>query len=73
MQLSHTALFFNAGQVCNAGSRIFVHEKIYDEFIKKSVEKANQRKIGDPFDLSTESGPMVSLYLIGDFCIYCKS
>lgn len=59
VELSHRALFFNAGQVCNAGSRIFVHEKIYDEFIKKSVEKANQRKIGDPFDLSTESGPMV--------------
>ena len=56
---SHNALFFNQGQCCNAGSRLFVEEKCYDEFVAKSVEKAKQRKVGDPFATDTEQGPQV--------------
>jgi acyl-CoA reductase-like NAD-dependent aldehyde dehydrogenase len=42
------AVFSNNGEQCDAGSRTFVHESIYDEFVKKAVEKANSIKVGDP-------------------------
>jgi aldehyde dehydrogenase (NAD+) len=56
---SHTALFFNQGQACCAGSRLFVEEKIYDEFVEKSVDRASRRTVGDPFDAGTEQGPQI--------------
>ena len=56
---SHFALFFNQGQCCCAGSRLFVEEKIYDEFVERSVERARKRTVGDPFDKKTEQGPQV--------------
>ncbi len=56
---SHFALFFNQGQCCCAGSRLFVEEKVYDEFVAKSVERAKKRTVGDPFDPKTEQGPQV--------------
>ena len=56
---SHFALFFNQGQCCCAGSRLFVEDKCYDEFVEKSVARARTRKVGDPFDASTEQGPQV--------------
>ncbi|WP_411016880.1 aldehyde dehydrogenase family protein, partial [Salmonella sp. s51944] len=46
--VSNFALFFNQGQCCCAGSRCFVQEEIYDEFVKKSVENAKKSKLGDP-------------------------
>ncbi len=42
-----------------AGSRTYVEEKIYDEFVHRSVERTKKRKVGDPFDESTEQGPQV--------------
>merc|ERR1712002_1416940 len=59
VETSHFGLFFNQGQCCCAGSRIFVQDTIYDEFVKKSVERAKVRKVGDPFDFTTEQGPQV--------------
>ena len=56
---SSFGLFFNQGQCCCAGSRIFVQENIYNEFVERSVEKAKKIKVGDPFDASTEQGPQV--------------
>jgi aldehyde dehydrogenase (NAD+) len=56
---AHNALFFNQGQCCCAGSRLFVEEKCYDEFVAKSVARAQQRVVGDPFDPETEQGPQV--------------
>jgi len=56
---SHFALFFNQGQCCCAGSRAFVEEKAYDEFVEKSVARAKKRTVGDPFDPNTEQGPQV--------------
>ncbi len=56
---SHFALFFNQGQACCAGSRLFVEDRIYDEFVDKSVARANRRTVGDPFDASTEQGPQI--------------
>ena len=58
---SHQAIFSNMGQCCVAGSRTFVQEEIYDEFVKRTVEKAQKRVVGDPYDMKTESGPQVTL------------
>ncbi|ESO89600.1 hypothetical protein LOTGIDRAFT_218707 [Lottia gigantea] len=56
---SHEGLFFNAGQCCAAGSRTYVHENIYDEFVKKSAERAKKKPVGDPFDGKNDMGPQV--------------
>jgi aldehyde dehydrogenase (NAD+) len=55
----HFGVFFNQGQVCCAGSRLYVEEKIYDEFVEKSVARAGRRTVGDPFDVGTEQGPQI--------------
>eukprot|EP00624_Nannochloropsis_granulata_P006288 evm.model.NODE_46461_length_26890_cov_26.422127.1 len=57
---AHNALFMNHGQCCVAGSRLFVHEKIYDEFVAKSVARAQKKTVGDPFHKDSEQGPQVS-------------
>jgi acyl-CoA reductase-like NAD-dependent aldehyde dehydrogenase len=53
-------IFFNQGQVCCAGSRIFVEEKARDEFLERFKEKAERVKVGDPMDKATLMGPQVS-------------
>ncbi|HKO35635.1 MAG TPA: betaine-aldehyde dehydrogenase [Pyrinomonadaceae bacterium] len=53
-------IFFNQGQVCCAGSRIFVEEKAKDEFLARFKEKAERVKVGDPMDKATLMGPQVS-------------
>ena len=57
--IAHAAVFVNQGQCCCAGSRAFVQEGIYDKFVAKSVQLAQERKVGDPFDDSTVQGPQV--------------
>lgn len=47
------------GQCCCAGSRTYVHESIYDEFVEKAKARALKRTVGDPFDSSNEQGPQV--------------
>lgn len=59
VEMAHVGLFFNQGQVCCAGSRTFVQEKIYDEFVEKSANRALKRIVGDPFDFSVEQGPQI--------------
>ncbi len=56
---AHFALFFNQGQCCCAGSRTYVEEKIYDEFVERSVARAKARTVGNPLDPKTEQGPQV--------------
>ncbi|KAF8839025.1 aldehyde dehydrogenase [Paxillus ammoniavirescens] len=53
-------IYFNHGQNCCAGSRIFVQEGIYDEFLKQFTEQALAIKVGDPFEEDTYQGPQVS-------------
>jgi len=53
-------IFFNQGEVCCAGSRLFVEQKIHDQFVDRLVKKAKERKVGDPFDPTTEQGAQVS-------------
>ncbi|XP_064835318.1 retinal dehydrogenase 2-like [Oncorhynchus masou masou] len=60
VEQAHQGVFFNAGQCCTAGSRIFVEEPIYEEFVRRSVERAKRRTVGSPFDPTTEQGPQIS-------------
>jgi aldehyde dehydrogenase (NAD+) len=53
-------LFFNQGQCCCAGSRLFVEQKIHDQVVDKLLAKAKTQKLGDQFDLNTTQGPQVS-------------
>ncbi len=57
---AYFGLFFNQGQCCVAGSRLFVEDRVYDEFVHKMTAKAKGRRVGDPFDPATEQGPQVS-------------
>jgi aldehyde dehydrogenase (NAD+) len=52
-------LFFNQGQCCCAGSRLFVEESVHDAFIEKVLARARQRSVGNPFDSATRQGPQV--------------
>jgi aldehyde dehydrogenase (NAD+) len=56
---AHMGIFVNQGQSCCAGSRVFVEDKIYDQFVEKSVARALKRRVGDPLDPSTDQGPQV--------------
>jgi len=58
VEMAHFSLFFNQGQVCCAASRLYVHEKIYDAFLAKSVERARRRTVGHGFS-GAEQGPQV--------------
>jgi aldehyde dehydrogenase (NAD+) len=57
---AYFGLFFNQGQCCCAGSRLFVEEKIHDQLVEKLVNKAKTQRVGDPFDPDTTQGPQVS-------------
>lgn len=59
VETSHFGLFFNQGQCCCAGTRIFVEEPAYDEFVERSVARAKARTTGDPFDPKNEQGPQI--------------
>jgi len=60
VEKSHMALFFNMGQCCCAGTRTYVQESCYDEFVKRSIERAAKRVVGDPFDAATDHGPQIT-------------
>jgi betaine-aldehyde dehydrogenase len=53
-------IFFNQGQVCCAGSRLFLAEGVKDQFLESFKEKAEKIKVGDPLDNTTMMGPQVS-------------
>ncbi|KAF6214666.1 hypothetical protein GE061_009409 [Apolygus lucorum] len=57
---AHFASFHNMGQCCCAGSRTFVHESMYDEFLEKIKHRIAKKKIGDPFDLDVDHGPQMT-------------
>ncbi len=54
------ALFFNMGQCCTAGSRLFVEEPVFDQVVEAVKARAERQRIGDPFDAKTTQGPQVS-------------
>jgi acyl-CoA reductase-like NAD-dependent aldehyde dehydrogenase len=54
------AIYFNQGQICTAGSRLFVQDSIYDAFVEKLVGKLAQLRVGDPTLNTTQIGSLVS-------------
>lgn len=57
---AHAAIMNNHGQNCCAGSRTLVQESIYDDFVEKSRQMAENRTVGDPYDGATQQGPQVT-------------
>jgi aminomuconate-semialdehyde/2-hydroxymuconate-6-semialdehyde dehydrogenase len=54
------AIFTNAGQVCLAGSRLYIERAMYDEFLERFVAAASAMRTGDPRDPATQVGPLAS-------------
>lgn len=54
------AVFANSGQICSAGTRLFVEKKIYDEFIGRVADFSKTLKVGNGSDPATQVGPLVS-------------
>ena len=59
-KISAQGIFRNSGQVCVAGSRLLVEERIHDLFVEKVAAIASKIKVGDPLDLATEAGAITS-------------
>jgi acyl-CoA reductase-like NAD-dependent aldehyde dehydrogenase len=55
-----TGIFYNKGEVCAAGSRLLVEQRVHDEFVEKLVDRVKGLKVGDPMDKGTRMGPVVS-------------
>jgi betaine-aldehyde dehydrogenase len=55
-----TAVFLDSGQVCSAGARLLVEESIHDEVVDALVARAEQIRLGGPFDPEAETGPLIS-------------
>ncbi len=53
-------VFANSGQICSAGSRIFVQRPVYDEFVDLLAQRGAALRVGNGFDPDTEIGPLVS-------------
>jgi aldehyde dehydrogenase (NAD+) len=60
IRASSSGVFYNAGQVCSAGTRIVVEASIYDEFVAGLKERARGLRMGDPLDPATTLGPIIS-------------
>ncbi len=64
--------FARQGQSCTAGSRLFLHARIYDSFMAKFVEKLEAMKVGDPLDESTDIGAIVNAKQHDQVCGYIE-
>ena len=53
-------ILFNQGQVCCAGSRVFVQEGIYDKFVAAAVDAFGKVQVGDPLDPNTQMGAQIN-------------
>ncbi len=56
---AHFGLYFNQGQCCCAGSRVYVEDSIHDEFVGRLAERNQEFRLGNPFDPETQQGPQV--------------
>jgi len=52
--------FYSNGEVCSNGTRVFVHEKIHDQFLQKLVSRVSKLRIGDPMDPETDIGALIT-------------
>ncbi|XP_041856621.1 retinal dehydrogenase 1-like isoform X2 [Melanotaenia boesemani] len=60
VEQAHSGLFFNQGQCCVAGSRVFVEEPIYEEFVRRCVERARSKVLGNPLLPGVDQGPQIN-------------
>lgn len=72
-KFAYHALFFNMGQCCCAGSRLFVEAPVYDRVREIVLDRAKNQRIGDPFDQATTQGPQVSEEQAGRIMRYIDS
>ena len=70
---SASAIFFNHGQCCCAGSRLFVEDKIFDKVVDGVSEEAKKIHLGPGFDASSDMGPLVSEEQLNRVCNYLES
>ena len=70
---SANAIFFNHGQCCCAGSRLFVEDKVFDKVVEGVADKASKIKIGSGLEADTEMGPLVSEEQLKRVCGYLES
>ncbi|MCD2136419.1 aldehyde dehydrogenase [Salinicoccus halitifaciens] len=66
------AIFRNQGEICLAGSRILVEEKVYQQFLDRFVERVKKIKVGDPLDEETDMGAIVSKDQLGTVEYYVQ-
>jgi len=64
--------FTRQGQSCTAGSRLYLHESVYDSFLDKLVRRLRQLKIGDPLDEATDMGAIINREQFEKVCSYIK-
>jgi betaine-aldehyde dehydrogenase len=55
-----TAVFLHSGQVCSAGARLVVEDSVHDAFVDELVARATRIRLGGPFDVDAETGPLIS-------------
>jgi phenylacetaldehyde dehydrogenase len=67
------AIFFNHGQCCCAGSRLFIHDKVYDQVLDGIAKIARSIQLGEGLDPKTQMGPLVSREQLDRVCSYVKS
>jgi len=67
------AIFFNHGQCCCAGSRLYVEQSIFDNVVEGVAERAKKIKLGPGFDPDTEMGPLVSTEQLNRVCSYLEA
>ena len=65
-------ILFNQGQVCCAGSRVFVQDTIYDKFIDEAVKRFQAVKVGMPWDPATQMGSQINENQVGKILEYIK-
>jgi phenylacetaldehyde dehydrogenase len=70
---SASAIFFNQGQICTAGSRLFVHKSIFDKVIDGVAEETTKFQVGPGINPSTNLGPLVSKEQLARVCDYLES
>ena len=60
VEATQNSVFFNTGQVCSAGSRLYAHSSIYDQLVESIANAAEKMQIGMPLNPNTEMGPLIS-------------
>jgi phenylacetaldehyde dehydrogenase len=68
-----SAIFFNHGQCCCAGSRLYVEKEMFDQVVEGVAEQAKKIKVGPGFEADTNMGPLVSEEQLNRVCRYLES